>query len=391
MGYLSNLKKQYLISLFRSLIPAYVIERLFWQQRGMNVQMVVYCEIIYAVTVILLEIPSGVLADRFGRKKLLIINSALAATEFIILLFADSFWMFGLVMLLSGTGQAFSSGSENALLYDSLLIEKKEKDFEKHLGRLSAVDSAGSMIAALSGGVLANQFGFEFNYIVSSFSMLGAFIITLTLRKPPMAALPETEPAGTKQTIKDALGVFRKKPLVFIYGLTGAVLGACLNYLDEFSQLILDNIGISVVFFGVVNAVQFCLRIPGKLLAYKLKEAFSYKAIFTSIIILNMAGYAAICFTRNVLCLIPIFVVCFLAEIVEPIVSGYLHHNTESHVRATVESFSSLGLRVLSALVGLMFGYISMRFSLFNALGYLGIICLLGLIFFIISTKRRKD
>lgn len=186
MGYLSNIKKQYLISLFQSLIPAYVIERLFWQQRGMNVQMVVYCEIIYAVTIVLFEIPSGILADKFGRKRLLVINSALAAVEFIILLFANSFWIFGIAVSLSGIGKAFSSGSQNALLYDSLLVEKKENSFEKFLGRLYAVDFTGSMIAALSGSILANMFGFEFNYIVSFFSMFFAFIITLSLREPPI-------------------------------------------------------------------------------------------------------------------------------------------------------------------------------------------------------------
>ena len=55
MGYLRNIKKLYIMSFFHSLIPAYVIERLFWQQRGMNVQMVIYAEIIYALTVTLLR------------------------------------------------------------------------------------------------------------------------------------------------------------------------------------------------------------------------------------------------------------------------------------------------------------------------------------------------
>ena len=90
MGYLDNVKKQYWISFFHSLIPAYVIERLFWQQRGISVQMVVYIEIIYALTVTVSEIPSGILADKFGRKRLLSVYSALAATELILLLFAYS-------------------------------------------------------------------------------------------------------------------------------------------------------------------------------------------------------------------------------------------------------------------------------------------------------------
>ena len=390
MGYLSNIKKQYLISLFQSLIPAYVIERLFWQQRGMNVQMVVYCEIIYAVTIVLFEIPSGILADKFGRKRLLVINSALAAVEFIILLFANSFRIFGIAVSLSGIGKAFSSGSQNALLYDSLLVEKKENSFEKFLGRLYAVDFTGSMIAALSGSILANMFGFEFNYIVSFFSMFFAFIITLSLREPPIITKQERELTEIKQYAKQALLIFKKKPLVFIYGLTGAVLGACLIYLDEFWQLIIDNVGISVAFFGIIGAVEMSFKIPGNLLAYRLKEKLSYKIILIGILIFNVTGYIAIYYTRNVFCLIPMIAISLVAGIVEPLITGYLHHNTESHIRATVESFSSLGLRLISILIGLIFGYISTSFSLFAAFAYLGVICLLYLLFFLLAEKRQE-
>jgi len=121
MGYLSNVKKQGWITFFYSLIPAYVIERLFWQQRGMTVQMVVYAEIIYALTVTLWEIPSGILADKFGRKKLLVICAALSAMEFLLLLHSYTFWQFGIAIFLTGIGKALSSGTQNALLYDSLL------------------------------------------------------------------------------------------------------------------------------------------------------------------------------------------------------------------------------------------------------------------------------
>jgi len=389
MGYLSNIKKQYLINLFQSLIPAYIIERLFWQERGMNVQMVVYCEIIYAVTVVVFEIPSGILADKFGRKRLLIINGALSAAEFVVLLFADSFWMFGLAVFMSGIGKAFSSGSQNALLYDSLLLEGEESRFEKLIGRLYAVDFVGSMIAAISGGVLANLFGFEFNYIVSFFSMSGVFVITLFLKEPQMITKPEGDLTGVTQYAKQAMTVFREKRLVLIYCLSGAVVGACLIYLDEFWQLILDEIGIPIVFFGAVGAMVLLFRIPGNLLAYKLKERFGSKSIITVIILLNAVGYFSIFFIRNFLCVVPITVVSLTAGVLEPLVMGYLHRNTESQVRATAESFSSLGMRLISVIIGLAFGYISTHFSIFSGFVLLGTICCGYFLFF--TGIKKKD
>ena len=390
MGYYNNVKKQYWISFFHSLIPAYVIERLFWQQRGMNVQMVVYTEIIYAMTVTLLEIPSGIFADKFGRKRLLAINGVLSAAELILLVFAHSFWQFAIAIFLAGVGKAFASGSENALLYDSLLQENKQADFEKLLGRLSAVDFSGSILAALSGGVLANFFGYEFNYYISVVSMCLAFFVTLSLKEPPMLTKPENETSGFMHYPKQALTLFKLKPIVLLYCLTGAVLGGCLIYLDEFWQIILDNIGVPVLFFGVVSAIELVIRIPGNLFAYRLKDKFRYKNIIWFIILINIIGYISIFFIRSLWCLVPMILVSLAAGVTEPLLTGYLHHNTESHIRATVESFSSLGLRIVSVGVGLLFGYISTGYSIFAGFMALGLICFAYLIVFMVFHKKTR-
>ena len=387
-GYLGNVRKQYLINLFHSLIPAYVIERLFWQERGAGVQEVVWCEIIYALTVTLLEIPSGVLADRFGRKRMLVLCGVLDVAEFAILLFARDFWAFGLAVFLAGVGKALCSGSDNALLYDSLLAGGRQGDFEKLLGRLTAIDMAGSIAAALSGGVLANWIGFEFNYIVSACSMAAAFLVALTLKEPPMATKPEGELTGGLQYTKQALALFRAEPLLLLYCLTGTVLGACMVYLDEFWQLLMEGVGVPVLFFGAVSAGVLLCRIPGSLLAYRLKERFSYRAILTVLLAVNVLGYVAVFLTRNVLCLVPMAVISLTGGVVEPLVGGYLHHRAESHIRATTESFVSLALRFFSMPVGLVFGVVSARHTIFAGFLPLGILCLAWLVFFIPRSAR---
>ncbi len=390
MGFLSNVKKQYCISFFHSLIPAYVIERLFWQQRGMTVQMVVYAEIIYAITVVLLEVPSGILADRFGRKKLLALYCALEVFELALLLFAHSFWHFALAVFLAGVGKAFSSGSCNALLYDSLLAEGRQNDFERVLGRVSALEFTGALIAALSGSVLPGFFGFEFNYILSVISMFAAFIVTLTLREPPMMTKPAGELSGMRQYAGQSLQVFCDQPFVLLYCLTGAVLGAGMIYLDEFWQIVLEGIGVPVLFFGVVGAALLLIRIPGNLLAYRLKERLSFTAILSGLIVLSAAGYISISALRSTWCIAPMVLVCALTGVADPLIAGYLHHRTESHIRATVESFSSLGMRMLSIIIGLCFGYISESYSIFAGYALLGAVCALYFMLFSAWHSRTK-
>jgi len=389
MKYFNNIKKQYLITFLSALIFAFVIERLFWQERGMNVQMVVYAEIIFALTVTLFEIPSGVLADKFGRKKLIIWDSVLGVGELAIILFAQNFWHFAIAVFLAGIGNAFSSGAANALTYESLLADGREDEFEKIMGRLNAIQFTGYVIAALSGSLLANFFSFEFNYILSICSLCIAFVLTLTLKEPPQLSEFKEENAGVSKYVKEGLSVFKSKPLVFKYCFTGAVLGACIIYLDEFWQIVAESVHIPLVFFGLISAASLLLRVPGSLLAYKLREKYGYNRIFNFIIAISAFGYAAVFLTKSPLVLVPMMVLFVASGIVDPLVEGFLHKNTESHVRATTESFSSLILRVVSVVVGLPFGYISAKYSIFAGFIVPGVVCLGYLVLFWRGGKNK--
>ncbi len=93
-----NIKRLYLSRFFHNLIFAYVIERLFWQSRGITPMMVVYTEIIYSVVITALEIPTGMLADKINKKLLLVIADILTIAELVIITFAHSFMPFAIAV-----------------------------------------------------------------------------------------------------------------------------------------------------------------------------------------------------------------------------------------------------------------------------------------------------
>lgn len=188
MNYAKNIRILFSLRFFSSLIPAYVIERLYWEERGMTIQLVVYTEIIYALTIVLLEVPTGVMADKWGRKIMLVLSALLGCSEFLILIYATEFWHFALVVFLAGISRSASSGSENALLYDTLSLLGMSSQFEKRLGRLHACDLFSAMLAALCGSLLAGKFGLELNYWLSLVSSGIALILACLLIEPPMGA-----------------------------------------------------------------------------------------------------------------------------------------------------------------------------------------------------------
>lgn len=375
MNYASNIWKLYAIRFFHNLIPAYVIERLFWEQRGMSIRMVVYTEIIYAVTIVLLEIPTGIFADRWGRRRMIQVNAFLGCCEFLILIFANRFWHFALVTFLAGIGRAASSGAENAMLYDTLLSRGQKGQFEKHLGRLNAIDFTAVILAGLYGSVLASHFGFEPDYWLSVAAMAVSLVITFLLAEP--SASGETEkPIRLLEYAATSFRFFKKSPEICIVLFAGMVTGASLNFLDEFWQLYMSRLGIPVAFYGAFLGAFLLFRLPGNLLAYSLKKRFGWRNLLSGVIAVFAAGFLCLSAFKGYGSLAAIALVSLASGVVDPLVSGYLHHRIpDSSTRATMDSFQSLGLKAVVALVGLGFGAFSSGFDIFGGYGFIAAVC----------------
>ena len=386
MNYMQNVWKLYAVRFFENLIPAYVIERLFWEQRGMTIQMVVYTEIIYAITIVLFEIPTGIIADKWSRKKMMVLNAFFGCCEICILIFATEFWHFAMVAFLAGVGRSARSGSENAILYDSLLRNGEAQSFEKHLGRLNACEFSAIILAALSGGLMANRFGFEFNYWVSMAGMFVSLCISLVLVEPDIKS--ETAmPIPIKEYIKISLRFFGKNPGVCLVLLSGMVTGAALNFIDEFWQLYINRLGIPVIYFGLFLAVLVFLRLPGSVIAYAMKNRFSYRFLLSGVVLVFAAGFLYLSVVKGYSSLVVIFLVCIVSGIIDPIATGYLHQRIDSSMRATIDSFQSLGLRAVLIIVGLGFGFFSSKLDIFGGYGFISFICGGFYIYFLVASK----
>ncbi|WP_261305628.1 MFS transporter [Paenibacillus andongensis] len=390
MDYTANLTKLFALRFFSSLIPAYVIERLFWEERGMTIQMVVFTEIIYALTIVLLEIPTGIMADKWGRKRMLVLSAMLRCSEFLILLYATEFWHFALVVFLAGVSRSASSGSENALLYDSLKLQGKASTFEKQLGRLNACDFASAILAALCGSLLASKFSLELNYWISLGSTLIAFALSLLLIEPAAgsedSSVEEAIPFKTYMAM--SLRFFRTNPSVSIVLLSAMVTGAALGYIYEFWQLYVSRLGIPVIYFGVLSAAIMLLQLPGNLMAHVLIRWFSYKALIFMIMAVFAVGFTYVAISKDFIGLTAMLFICLFSGVMEPIASGYLHHRTNSSMRATIDSFQSLGENLVHTLAGLGFGYFASKYDVFGGYGFIALLCYAFLVWFIGASRK---
>ena len=134
--YKSFIRNYLLSSSLYDFIFAYAIYNVLFNIRGLSVFEISILLSWWAFTAMLLEIPSGALADSWSRKKMLVIAPLIKSLCFVIWFLANgNFYLYGLGFLFWSIGSSLVSGTTEALLYDELVILKKKDTYEKVLGQ----------------------------------------------------------------------------------------------------------------------------------------------------------------------------------------------------------------------------------------------------------------
>lgn len=379
-----------IIIFFQAFIPAYVIERLFWQSRGIDIRGVVACEMLYALVLIMLEVPSGVLADWLGRKTMLLIGAVTSLLEFIILLYAQQFWHFALAVVLTGIGGACVSGAWNAMLYDTLAITRRADRFEQVLGQIEAIDAVSVVAASLLGGFLAQRLGYAINYQLSIFSTAAALLLTLFLVEPPRTAAKSSGLRAPRQVLSATRKFFQRQPAFLFLLLHASCSVALIIYIDEFWQLYLDAVGFPVSLFGVVILAFSLSKMVGALLAGRLHRILPAGKLLSLLSLVIALGLLAAGSARGLWGLGAMLVCCCSSDIIRIVASGRLHQHADSSARATIESIGSLMERVCSFVFGIVFVYASERISLFRGFTALSVICFALTVFLALYYQKRS-
>jgi len=181
-----NLELLERFALLRSLLFWLPVFFLYFQ-RSLPVEQVLELAAIYYLGTVLCEVPSGYLSDRVGRRPTLLAAMFASVLGCALFLGQLSFWSFALGQLCFAASTAFVSGTDTALLYDSLRALGREDEHAALEGRIQAKSFAGLALASFSGGALAG-FDLRVAYVLTLLGSLAALIVALRLSEPPLHA-----------------------------------------------------------------------------------------------------------------------------------------------------------------------------------------------------------
>ncbi|GAA0371284.1 MFS transporter [Actinoallomurus spadix] len=196
--------------------------------------------IIWSVTSFALEIPSGVWADIFSRRSLLVIAPLVKGVGFALWTFAPSYLAFALGFVLWGAGGALRSGTLQALVYEELTRTGASDAYPRVIGRTHAMGMLAVPAAtALAGPVLAVG-GYSAVGVASVVACLCCAVVARTL--PDSRGRAERGPAY-RQVVRDGLAEIRRAPSVRRSLLIVSVLMGVAGALDEYVPLLARSTG----------------------------------------------------------------------------------------------------------------------------------------------------
>ncbi|MEM7366057.1 MAG: MFS transporter [Pseudomonadota bacterium] len=157
----------------------------FFQSLGLSMTDIFVLEAMFAGFVVILEVPSGYLADMLGRRLALILGGACWLLCHILLFISTDFWSLVLFELTAAVAVALLSGTDIALLYDSMLaLDTDESTKLRAMGRIQAARSWSQAITAVLGGVLV-VWSFEPVLIAQVLFSAGPLVLAFTIVEAP--------------------------------------------------------------------------------------------------------------------------------------------------------------------------------------------------------------
>jgi MFS family permease len=349
---------------------------LFYKENGLDLTDLFVIQSIYSITVAAIEIPSGYVGDALGRKNSMVIGTFFGVIGMIIYAFSFGFNGFLCAALSLGIGQSFISGSDTALMYDSLLEIGRRKDFIKLEGRTISMGNFAEAFAGFVGAYFLSQDTFRTPFYYQIGIALIGFITAILLVEPSMAKLNEGKTKPWKN-MKKILGfALVENSALRLYILYSSIFGAATLTMAWFVQPLLDHLSIAGKYNGIIMGVLNLAVALTAFYAHRVENQIHRKVMLTGILILLSGSYFVISYNLYWWILIVVLVFYFTRGIATPVLRDYLNRLTPSEMRATVMSIRSFIVRGIFASSSPLLGYVADVYSLQQALLFAGILFL---------------
>ena len=343
---------------------------IFYSQHDLTAHQSFLLKSCYSLSIVVFEIPSGIAADLWGRKRTLVTGSILGTVGFVIYSLFSSFYAFMAAEFTLGLGMSFISGADSAMIYDTLQAHGRQSEYAKYEGRNFSVGNFAEAAAGFVGGALA-ALNLLYPFYAQTLIAFTAVPAALTLVEPPRVTCTSGKHRNMLATLRFALIDNSALRWNILYS---SVLGCVTLSMAWVYPLRLSELGFDELHIGTIHTVLNLLLGVVTLFAYRIEQKLRPKnTVRLSTVTLTIAFVlAGLADKTGFLVVMLMFYLC--RGIATPVLKDYVNRMTSSDIRATVLSLRSLIIRACFVVVAPLFGYAADIWSLQKAFVILGIV-----------------
>lgn len=361
-------RKNIILDYFHTFFRNFNLSSGFWMIylaiKGFNYLEIAIFEVIFHISSLLFEIPTGVIADIFGRKFSRILGILLYLVYIVIIVLTDEFGWIAFGFVLCGISYTLESGAGEALVYDSMVKEEVEHEFMKVNGRKEVILQTAAFAALMVAGRIA-EVSYEYVFIITGIFFILGMISIMFMKEVEV----EHEKKSVLELLKNQFVVSTKVVLqnkrLFMLIMIGAMMLAPITTIFFFIQNRMYELEFSLTFITMILGFHALMAAIGGFYAQKLEKRYGEKKILFFIPIFIVACFWLL--NTGKYMVIPFIIVGFFDSVFYVVLSDYINKIVSSNIRATVLSFFGMAFSFVMIfiffIVGVVGHYVNLQFA----------------------------
>lgn len=350
-----NIKNNYIFSFLINLSLTESIWMLYLAYRGMSLWQIGLLESIYHIFSLSFEMPTGMIADRFGRRLSRILGRVMTFAACLLMLSAHSFEMFVLAFLFTALGNNLESGAGDALIYDSLIELDETDGYKKIKGRQEVFFQAARLSSLVVGGFVATR-SYEWAYAITALIHFSSIFQAFSFVEPTVGQKDDAPSSFVRHMAESCKAIWANKH-VFRYMLFIEAFGLFFTTLYFYLQNYMKAEGLSEYQIGFVLAAVSLSSLVFSVLAHRVEPLIGQNKLIrwsSAGILICLFGIG---FTPFV---VPFYLgMAMIDGLLFVTFSEYINQLIPSEYRATLLSFQSMLFSVMMILLFPIVGWVA--------------------------------
>ncbi len=350
-------------------MPAFVV--VYFRDLGLSAFQISLLTMMMPLSMFLFEIPTGAVADIYGRKFSVLLGAIIEGLALISVFFFDNYYMLLFSFAIIGLGGTFGSGAREAWVTD--LIKNEKKNFlHDYFVKLTSISSFGLVVSGILGAFLVKLFGISIIWIFAGISFFTTFLL-LGLAKENFVKRNVKIRNSFEQIKKQSLVSLRyakNHPILFLFLIASAISVFAGVFSGDLAWVtFLQELNFPEYAFGYMWSVMALAGIFAPFISFKfMKKGNERKFLFISVF-LGILVLILILFVNTILfALFILLSSLFFVHMRFPVERSYFHRFVKNKLRATLGSVESMLMGIIGIiampLAGLSVDYLGARYTI---------------------------